>query len=245
MITCPNCGTSNEDGAAFCANCGTSLNPTSAGNSQPDLTSVAHKAQELNNKFLSFIRPFLQTIDNGSFFRKVFGVLYLLIALLNILAPLYLLFKLIELELFKAEGKIVISILIVWIVFTMLCWFGFQLWWDRRNKVMKATYSGAEFVATPVVAHFIQTIGEWYGIVIGVLGFFIGFVTLIFGSGGGYYGGYNEWEDSFNDLPYVFGSGWTMMFTAPVTGFLIIVFFRFIAETIKALSSIANNTRQR
>jgi zinc-ribbon domain len=245
MITCPNCGTSNEDGAAFCANCGTSLN-ANAGSNQPDLTSVAYKAQEWNNKFLSFLKPFLQTIDNGSFFRRVFGWLYLIIAILNIIAPLYLLFKLIEWDLFKAEGKMVISILIIWFVIAILGWFGFQLWWDRRNKVTQATYSGAEFVATPVVAHFIQTIGEWYGILIGVIGFVMAFVTLLFGTGGGYYGGYNDYEDAFFNLPYVYnGSGWLMMFTAPVTGFLIVVFFRFIAETIKALASIANNTRQR
>lgn len=242
MNTCPSCGTSNESEAAFCANCGASLKQTTASTMQPAMTAVTNKAQALNTQFLLFLKPFLQTIDNGSFFRKVFGILYVLIAVLNVLLPIYLLFKMIDAGLFKSEGKVVISMLIIWFVIALLGWFGFQLWWDRRQKVNQVTYSGAEFVATPVVAHFIQTIGEYYGIVTAVLGFVMGVVSLLFGNA---YANNYEMDDVFYDLPYFYEAGWLMIFTGPVVGFLIIVFFRFIAETIKALSAIANNTGQR
>lgn len=210
-----------------------------------DLLSVANKAQEWNNKFVSFINPFLRTIDTGSFFRKVFGWIYIAIAVLNILFPFYILFKAIDSGLFKvASGKYVVTFLVLWLALALLCWFGFQLWWNRREKVNLSSYSGAEFVATPVLAHFIQTIGEWYGTIIGVLGFLTGFVSLLYSEGYNYsYYGYRDYNESFIPIPFISETGWKLIFIGPITGFLIVFLFRFFSEAIKALSVIANNTK--
>lgn len=209
-----------------------------------DLVSVANKAQEWNNTFVSFIKPFLGTIDNGSFFRRVFGWIYVTIAILNILSPFYILFKAIDSGIFKAEGKYVLLFLISWLVIAFLSWFGFQLWWNRRDKVNQSSYSGAEFVATPVLAHFIQTLGEWYGVISGVLGFLIGLLSLFFDRGYDYpYYRNSGFDDSFIPIPFLNQGGWHLIFLGPILGFLIVFLFRFLSETIKALSVIANNTK--
>ena len=209
-----------------------------------DITVVAGKAQDINNKFLSFIMPFLKTIDNGSFFRRIFGWIYLAIAILNILIPFYVLFKAIDVGTFKAEGKFVLVFLILWLALALLCWFGFQLWWNRREKVIHSSYSGAEFTATPVLAHFIQTLGEWYGITIGVFGFMVGFLSLVF-SGGNYNSDYYYRNplNYFYDMPFQYGTGWILIFIGPIMGFFIVFIVRFFSEWLKALAVIANNTK--
>lgn len=209
-----------------------------------DFTANTERSQDLSNTFLSFIRPFLEIIDNGSFFRRVFSWIYLVIAILNILIPFYILFKAIDIGIFKAEGKYVISFLVLWIILSALCWFGFQLWWNRREKVKHSSYAGAEFVATPIVAHFVQTLGEWYGIITGVLGFLMGLLSLLFSAGNEYSNYYNRNPlDSLISMPFQQGAGWNLIFIGPITGFIIIVVFRFFSELIKSLAVIANNTK--
>lgn len=214
---------------------------------EADLYIVADKAKEWNNKFISFINPFLGTIDNGSFFRKVFGWIYIVIAVLNILSPFYILFKAIDSGLFKTEeGKVVVTFFVLWLALAVLCWFGFQLWWNRREKVNQSSYTGAEFVATPVLAHFIQTLGEWYGIIIGVLGFLTGLLSLLFSRGNYYPGyGYSDFNASIIPMPFFreIGIDWKLIFIGPILGFFIVFLFRFISESIKSLSVIANSTR--
>lgn len=200
-----------------------------------DLLSVAGKAQEWNNKFVSFINPFLETIDDGSFFRRIFGWVYFVIAIFNILIPFYVLFKAFDNGIFQAEGKFVLTFLVFWLALVFLCWFGFQLWWNRRDKVNESSYKGAEFVATPVLAHFIQTLGEWQGVNIGVLGFLTGLLSLLFS------------RESINSIvpfiPFFSEKSWIFILVGPLIGFLILFLFRFFSEWIKALSVIANNTK--
>lgn len=207
-----------------------------------DLVSVANKAQEWNNMFVSFIKPFLGSIDNGSFFRKVFEWLYIIIAALNIAFPFYLLFKAIDSGIFKAPGKFVLIFIVLWLIIALLGWFGFQLWWNRKEKVNQSSYAGAEFVATPVYSHFIQTSGEWYGVVVGVLGFITGLLSLLLDNGYGYYG-YNIYPDTMIPMPRLMVTDWKMMLWGPLLGFFIVFVFRFFSEFIKALAVIANNTK--
>ena len=60
--------------------------------------------------------------------------------------------------------------------------------------------------------------------------------TIILGDEGYYLGG-------SLGIPYL-NTGWMAILTMPIVGFLIIVFSRFLAEQIKALSAIANNTKK-
>ena len=194
----------------------------------------------MENKFFTFISPFIKYIDKGHLFRKPFGWLYSFIAVLNLLVPLYILFLLMSNHIFDAPFKYVVWLLFSWIIIAFTGWCGFQLWWDRKEKITFSSEENAEFTATPVFSHFIQTLGEWIGGMIGLGGTTLTFFAFLFLG--------EEISLLSAGLP-LFGEfmsgGWLYIFLMPIYGFIIIVFSRFIAEQIKALSVIANNTKQR
>lgn len=190
----------------------------------------------MENQFLTFIKPFLTYIDEGHLFRKPFKWLYTLLAIINLLFPLTVLYTAIENEIFKSPGKILMVFLLMWILLAFGGWLGFQLWWDRKSKVSAFTTNSDEFIATPTLAHFIQTLGEWLGTYIGVVvtGVAIIFTVLVDQQG--------EWMLSLIDLPFL-QTSFQAILTMPVVGFLVIVVARFISEQIRALAAIANNTK--
>jgi hypothetical protein len=163
--------------------------------------------------------------------------LYIFLAAGNLFIPIYIFFKAADNNIFDAPGKIVIFFLIVWLITAFASWVSFQLWWDRKTKLPATSVVGAEFVATPVFSHLIQTLGEWLGTWIGIVGFFVPLLTTtILG-------------DEANNLSYEIGlpflkTGFLFVIVMPIYGFLIIVSTRFLAEQLRALSSIANNTRR-
>jgi hypothetical protein len=191
----------------------------------------------MENKFLTFIRPYLSFIDNGHFFRKPFSWLYTLLAIVNLLIPIYVFYKASDTGIFDSPAKFVIVFLLLWVIVAFAGWVGFQLWWDRKSKIDMSSTAGDEFIATPALSHFIQTLGEWIGTWIGLVGFGFALLTTIILGEDGYYLGGNL------GIPYL-ETGWKAVITMPIIGFLIIVFSRFLSEQIRALSSIANNTRK-
>ncbi|MGI9546958.1 MAG: hypothetical protein ACR2MM_06970, partial [Flavobacteriaceae bacterium] len=100
-------------------------------------------------KIFTFIKPYLSYIDSGRLFRKPFGWLYTLLAMLNVLVPIDVLYRAFDNQIFDAPAKFVIAFLLVWVVITFACWVCFQLLWDRREKVLSTTPGGEEFIATP------------------------------------------------------------------------------------------------
>jgi hypothetical protein len=98
--------------------------------------------------------------------------------------------------------------------------------------VTQTSIEGDEFIATPVFSHYIQTLGEWIGTWVGIVGTAI---SLSFTLGSDYL--------HYLDIPF-FEAGIASIILMPIYGFLIIVFGRFLAETFRALSSIANNTKK-
>lgn len=188
----------------------------------------------MDNKFFNFIQPYLQFIDNGNIYRKPFSWLYLLLAAVNLLFPFYVLYEAIDNNIFSADAKFIIVFLLVWIIIAAAGWISFQIWWDRKNKVTQTSAEGAEFVATPVFSHFIQTLGEWFGSWIAFVGFFAGLFSLILGS------------DAASFLSAigigVVGGGIITIVVMPIVGFIVIIGSRFVAEMSRALAAIANNT---
>ena len=64
----------------------------------------------MNNKLFTFLDPLLGYIDNGRFFREPFRWLYVIFAVLNLLFPIFILAKVIEMDFFKyAEGKLILA----------------------------------------------------------------------------------------------------------------------------------------
>ena len=176
-------------------------------------------------------------IDNGHLFRYPFSWPYVLLAFSNLLIPIFILYKAFDNNIFDFQGKYILVFMLIWSIIAYASWVSFQLWWDRKTKVTTTSEEGDEFVATPVFSHFIQTLGEWTGTWIGIVGFCVGLtLTVIL-------------EDEGNILTSLIGIGFVKvgyLFTImmPIYGFLIIVATRFLSEQFRALSSIANNTKK-
>lgn len=191
----------------------------------------------MDNKFLSFIKPYLSFIDNGHLYRKPFSWLYAILAIINLILPLYVFYMAADNRIFDSPAKFIIVFLLVWIIIAFASWVSFQLWWDRKSKIIDTSIEGDEFVATPVFSHLIQTLGEWLGTWIGIVGFGTALLTtIILGDDGSYL----SRQIGFSFLE----TGWFFVVLMPIYGFLIIVATRFLAEQFRALASIANNTRK-
>jgi len=191
----------------------------------------------MENKFFTFIKPYLSYIDSGEFYRKPFAWLYMLLAILNLLLPLDVLYRAFDNRVFDAPPKFVLAFILTLLVITFASWISFQLWWDRKEKVKKISTEGDEYMATPGVAHFVQTFGEWFGTWIGFVGGAVALLTtLILGDEGRYL---------LRQLDYDFlQSGLLFVVLMPIYGFLIVIGSRYLAEQGRALTAIANNTKR-
>jgi len=191
----------------------------------------------MDSKFFTLIRPFLSTIDDGRFFRRPVVWLYMLMACINVLLPFYFLYLAIEHRFFDSQAIVIFVLGIVWLAIVFACWLGFQIWWNRKDKVILSAQPEDDFVAIPVFSHFVQTLGEWMGTWIAVVGFvFALLVTILLGKDGYYLG--REIGLGF------FSFSAASIILMPVYGFLIIIVTRFFAEAFKALVAIANNTKK-
>ena len=190
----------------------------------------------VDNLFLS-ISSYLLFIDHGHLFRKPFSWLYSLMAVLNLILPVYCFYKGMDNHIFDSQTKFIIVFLIVWIIIAFAGWVSFQLWWDRKSKVLKTSLEGDDFVATPVFSNLIQTLGEWIGTWVGIVGFSVALLTtLVLGDDG---------NNLSRELGFGFmKTGYIFIILMPIYGFLIIVATRFLAEQFRALTSIANNTKK-
>jgi hypothetical protein len=191
----------------------------------------------------------LSYIDNGHFFRKPFSWLYTLLAILNLLFPFYVLYvagSKIYVYYIDIPAKVIIVFLLLWIIIAFASWIGFQLWWDRKSKINVSSSVGDEFIVAPVFSHFIQTIGEWLGTYIGLVGFgFALLTTIILGDENEIlYFKYEILKMEFLETKYL-ETGWMAILTMPIIGFLIVLGSRFLSEQLRVFSSIANNTKQK
>jgi hypothetical protein len=189
----------------------------------------------MDNKFLSFIKPALDYVDSGEFFKAPFKWLYVLIGVSNLLAPFSLLY--IANRVFDAPAKFVIAFLLVWLVLVANGWVCFQIWWNRKDAVLASSKAGDDFAAIPVFAHFLQTAGEALGTSLAIAGTGITLIAMVI------LGDENFWISRMIGVN-VLSFGLAGVLINPILGFLIIVLSRFIAEQSRALAAIANNTKK-
>lgn len=130
-------------------------------------------------------------------------------------------------------SKAIIALVLYSIMALFAGWINFQLWWNRKSKLAITAKEDDEFAAIPVVAHFIQTIGESLGTMIVIIGFFTALFIAIFQVC--FCNFYMSFLHANMDTVYIF--------YPIIYGFIAIIIFRIIAEGIKAIVVIANNTR--
>lgn len=188
-----------------------------------------------DNKFFSFFEPVLKYIDTGKFFREPFRWLYAILAILNLLTPIVLLVMAINNDLFRyGGGRMIAAFILVWLVIAFVSWLGFQIWWNRRKKIYSVITAHDDFVAIPVFSNFIQTFGEWLGMLIGIGNPMLILIVAVFLKG----------DTSMLRLPLVGSGALINIVLHPIYGFMIVVVTRVIAETFRALAAIANNTKK-
>lgn len=180
-------------------------------------------------KILSYLNLGIDFVDSGRFFRNPFKWIYYLIGIANFAIPFMLITNLINQSKWM-DGK-TIFMLVLLAIFSLAVAFITCYWWFKRgNSLTVDAKAGSRFVAIPMIANITQTAGEVAGIWVGVFGFLVVLVSLLFA------GSYELNEVSF-------GYGIWGLVIYPIFGYLIVLFSRFLAELYLALASIANNTR--
>jgi hypothetical protein len=181
--------------------------------------------------FFTFSRPYLEFIGK----ERLFGLVYFVMAVINLVIPFAILIVVINSGFLRSGAKYVLAFIFTWLVVVFAFWVGFQLWWDRRKKV--TTFSSSEFIATPIFSEILQTFGEWLGTVIGIIGAGGGLIASIFlGRDANYL--FSVLGLSF--LRY----GILTVIIGPIIGFFIIILSRFLAEQLRILAALANNTKE-
>lgn len=192
----------------------------------------------MDNKLFAFLDPVWRYIDNGSFFRDPFRWLYIAIAVLNLLFPLVVIFGAIGSGVFKyMPGGAIFAFVLIFILMLALGAMSFLLWMNRQKKLKELLHKDNEFVAIPMVSHFIQTLGEWMGFYIGIFGCVASLLFMLFG-------GSEMMSRVVGSSLLPLGANVVMLVLYPIIGFLIVVLARLLAELYRALASIANNTKR-
>jgi hypothetical protein len=180
--------------------------------------------------FLNWSKPFIDSIDNGAFFKEPASWLYSLNGIAFLLIPLVIAFQAFDNDFFDYQEKYILVGFLFWIILTLICLVCFQIWINRKNKLLNLDGSRG-FVATKIMADIISTSGECYGVIVGVLGFF----TVLFSL-------FTE-INLMRELDFLpFGAGVMGIIAFPVAGYFIIIATKFLSEFISAIATIARNT---
>ena len=253
--TCKNCGTPIPPGADFCPNCGTPVSPADTITQVPPPASEpgvisrttpqfsTNPAQNLATpqairsvdqvKYLHYFSGFINAMEKSSFIRRPLYWLYVVFAVLSLLVPVILLISIISNDMLGAGG---VGVFMIWLVVAFWGWIEFQLWWNRKDKINQYYQESDDFFAIPLFSHFVQTVGEWLGLTIAILGAGASLMTWIFMSSRGGFG---------PDFPIPFqGFGIAGAIISPIVGFIVILITKVLSELYRALASTANNTRK-
>jgi len=192
---------------------------------------IEEKLEKLEGTpFFSLFKPYLDFIGKG----KLFNLIYLVMAAVSVLTPFVVIYLAIASHLFDFGAKYVFAFIFVWLVVCFACWIGFLIWWDRRKKI--TAIGKSEFIAIPLVSDIIQTFGEWLGTITAIIGVGGGLFALIFLG--------DESAMIFRVLQMEFlGSGAMVMLFGLVYGLFIIIIFRIIAELLRIVAALCNNTK--
>ena len=201
--------------------------------SQNNLSKLEKLDEKMSkNQIFTFLNPYMEYLVKGKFF----SIVYILLAVANLILPFVVLFQVIDSGFFKyAESNQISAFILLWIVIVFTCWIGFLLWWNRRKKVKSIGTS--EFIAIPIFSHIIQTFGEWMGTQIGIIGAAGGLLTSIFL-------GNDTTILMVLGMEFMQRLGILAIIVAPIIGLIITILFRILAELLHMFAAIANNTKE-
>ena len=186
----------------------------------------------------SIFRPVMEFIDEGKHISIIYNIIHFAMALLNLILPFVILYKAANLGFFKYGAKFVFAFILLWLVVVIVCWIGFQIWWQRRKR---ETMGSPEFMAMPAFSYLLQTGGECIGIQLSVFGFLGGLVgVLFFGRDVVYFLNMIGGTIGLNFMRYGLRFGVLVILMGPIIGIAIMLISRFFAETIRVFAAIAN-----
>lgn len=174
----------------------------------------------------------LSFMDSGKFFGKPFLWIFTIIAVLSLLVPVLALVGMFTGGLFNESATTIIGALIAWLFIALAGYIGFKIWWNRKNAIQNINKKSTEFIVIPLFSHFIQTLGESLGFYIAIVGLGASLVFSLFSVNP--LGMMMEF-----DIPVTAG-----IFIFPLVGFFTVVLSRAFAESIKAMVTIAINTKK-
>lgn len=229
MNSCTNCHTTLHNHAAFCPECGIPVN-----RNLPNEFEYISK-----NKFTGFISPVLNEMDRGNFLVKPMQWLFIVIAVALLISPIGTVIELKKEDVF-ADASIFAIIISIFSLF--MGWVGFQIWWQRKKTLEEKIEKNDEFKAIPLFSYYLQTMGEWYGAYVAIMGIGVTIATFFLTESTGYFIGLKLIKYFIILPPSIDFSSYSSIFYSVIGGFFILIFFRFIAEFVRAIAAIANNT---
>ena len=245
MAFCKKCGTKLNEGVKFCPKCGQTLDELYTSQSQDyqfQQQDVEFKREETDSDeygnawyktdiFNVAIAPIVHSFDNGYFFlisAKV--IIEIIIAGFLFSQPYlaYLVYKNNTLSSLSTADKTVE--LIFAIIMLILAVFSFGYWIKRIRKLYSFFNPHDNFVVIPLGTYLFQWVGEWIALMLSISGVFVIIISLA------------DVKTSSLVLTLITNYGWLGGIIAIIASILIVFIFRLVAEEIRALATIANNT---
>jgi len=181
----------------------------------------------------------LEALDNGSFFKKAFYWIFKINAYLSIIWLLWILYLVVESGVIsRVGGQEILILLLMFFGLGCITVLQFLLWNKRSLTFRKTAVVDRNFSASPSIAYFIQTCGESMCLSFvgsGVYMVLMALLTMLISED--FYRIVERSADGFGLIP--------LLFTIVGIGFFLLVLTRLIAETIKALAIIAQNTSKK
>lgn len=232
MNTCSNCGFVLGDEMEFCPVCGTPAN-SDGSVSYEEQSDEDDSAWYDNDIFQAALSPLMRSFDNGRFFLSTAKTLIDIVVTTFLLSQPFQAYLLMENHSLagstKEEKTIELISAIIWVIIAA---FSFGYWMKRNKKLDRLFGSSDEFVVLPMSTYILQWIGEWLGIVLIIGGIFAVVVSSL---------GVETSSFTLNVITYY---GWMGGIIAILLSVIVIFVFRLIAEKLRALVAIANNTKR-
>lgn len=219
MKHCVMCGKEIEDEMDLCPECGKKWSIKSKSWYDYDIFHVA-------------IAPFVRDFDNGTFYRRTVKTIINIIAYGFLFAqPLNALIE------WRSGFRPVLVldqavILTLGVLSLLLAIFSHSYWMKRIKRIDQIFDTCDDFVVIPLGTYLLQWLGEWIALVLGIEGVFA-IILSMFGV-----------HSSNVVMSFLVSCGWIGGICAILVAVVIVFVFRVIAESSRAITAIANNTKK-